>query len=230
MIVNIRENVTRQKKFIADVSHELRTPITVIKNYVEILENFGADDPELFKESMTAIKTAAENMQNLVESLLFLARADENTHTLKKVPVELNELLKSYINFYKNPRVEIIEDKNFIFNGDPEFLKKMFGEFLKNALLYSKKKVTVEIKIDENFATVKFIDRGIGISAEDIDKIFDRFYRADKSRTKIDDEKNSPGLGLSIAKWIADKHKIKINVQSEIGKGSIFELEIKKDC
>lgn len=219
---------TPQKKFIADISHELRTPITVIKNYVEILENFGADDPELFHESMTAIKIAAENMQNLVESLLFLARADENTHELKKIPVELNELLKSVVELRKNSRVEIFTGEKFYFTGDPEFLKKMFGEILKNSLLYSKEKVIIEIQTTENFATVKFIDKGIGISADDIDKIFDRFYRADKSRTKIDDEKNSPGLGLPIAKWIANQHDIKISVKSELGKGSTFAVEIEK--
>ena len=215
-----------QRKFIADISHELRTPITVIKNYVEILENFGADDPKLFHESMTAIKIAAENMQDLVESLLFLARADENTHLLQKISVELNEILKSVVEKFKNPRVEIFTDKKFYFSGDPEFLKRMFGEFLKNSILYSKEKIFVEIHTEENFATVKFIDRGIGIAADDLEKIFDRFYRADKSRTKIDDEKNSPGLGLAIAKWIADQHDIKINVDSEIGKGSTFELKI----
>ena len=228
MILSAKENITRQKKFIADISHELRTPITVIKNYVEILENFGADDPVLFKESMSAIKTAAEDMQNLVESLLFLARADENTHTLQKISVEINEIVKSVIENFKNPRVEIFTGEKFIFKGDPEFLKKMFGEILKNSLLYSKEKVTVEIQTEKNFAAVKFIDRGIGISANNIDKIFDRFYRVDKSRTKIDDEKNSPGLGLPIAKWIADQHDIKIKVQSELEKGTTFELEIKK--
>ena len=97
---------------------------------------------------------------------------------------------------------------------------------MKNSILYSKEKIFVEIHTEENFAAVKFIDKGIGIAADDLEKIFDRFYRADKSRTKIDDEKNSPGLGLAIAKWIADQHDIKINVDSEIGKGSTFELKI----
>lgn len=226
MFIEKNKKCIPQKKFIADISHELRTPITVIKNYVEILENFGADDPKLFHESMTAIKIAAENMQNLVESLLFLARADENAHSLQKISVELNELLKSVVEKFQNPRVEIFTDKKFYFTGDPEFLKKMFGEFLKNSLLYSKEKVLVEIHTEESFAAVKFIDNGIGIADEDFEKIFNRFYRADKSRTKIDDEKNSPGLGLAISKWIADEHNIKITVDSEIGKGSTFELKI----
>lgn len=226
MLISESKNVSRQKKFIADVSHELRTPITVIKNYVEILENFGAEDPELFQESMHAIKIAAENMQNLVDSLLFLARADENAHTLRKISVELNQLIISAVEQIKNSRIEIITGKKFFFSGDPEFLKKMFGEILKNAILYSSEKIFVEIQTAENFATVKIIDNGIGIVAEDLNRIFERFYRADKSRTKIDEDKSSPGLGLSIAKWIADQHNIKISVQSEIGKGSTFELLI----
>lgn len=226
MLITECKNVSRQKKFIADVSHELRTPITVIKNYVEILESFGAEDPELFQESMHAIKIAAENMQNLVDSLLFLARADENAHTLRKISVELNQLIISAVEQIKNSRIEIISDKKFFFMGDPEFLKKMFGEILKNAILYSSEKIFVEIQTSDDFATVKIIDSGIGIAAEDLDRIFERFYRADKSRTKIDEDKNSPGLGLSIAKWIADQHNIKISVQSELGKGSTFELLI----
>ena len=228
MLISECKNISRQKKFIADVSHELRTPITVIKNYVEILENFGAEDPELFQESMHAIKIAAENMQNLVDSLLFLARADENAHNLRKISVELNDLINSAVEQIKNPRIQIIFGDKFNFIGDPEFLKKMFGEFFKNAILYSSDKIFVEIHVEKNFATVKIIDSGIGIAAEDIDKIFDRFYRADKSRTKIDDNKNSPGLGLSIAKWIADQHEIKISVTSEPDKGSTFELRIEQ--
>lgn len=228
MLISESKNISHQKKFIADVSHELRTPITVIKNYVEILENFGAEDSELFQESMTAIKIAAENMQNLVDSLLFLARADENAHTLRKISVELNQLINSAVEQTKNSRIEIISAEKFFFEGDPEFLKKMFGEILKNAILYSSDKIFVEILVEDNFAIVKVIDNGIGIAAEDLDKIFDRFYRADKSRTKIDDNRNSPGLGLSIAKWIADSHNIKISVQSELGKGSTFELHIEK--
>lgn len=224
MLISESKKVSRQKKFIADVSHELRTPITVIKNYVEILENFGAEDPELFQESMHAIKIAAENMQNLVDSLLFLARADENAHTLRKISVELNQLIISAVEQIKNSRIEIITGKKFFFMGDPEFLKKMFGEILKNAILYSSEKIFVEIQTSEDFAIVKIIDSGIGIAAEDLNRIFERFYRADKSRTKIDEDKNSPGLGLSIAKWIAERHEIKITVQSELGKGTTFEL------
>ena len=111
--------------------------------------------------------------------------------------------------------------------ADPNFLSEMFGEFLDNAIKYSKEKISVELTKKNNFAFVKFIDRGIGMSPEDTEKIFDRFFRVDKSRTACDDEEeNSAGLGLSKAKLIADMHDIKIDVTSEEGKGSTFELTI----
>ena len=225
MLGRLEESFTRQKRFIADASHEFRTPITVIKSYAEVLENYGAEE-ELREESTAAIKNSAEGMKNLIEKLLFLARADEGNQPIKKIPVELNEILKSAIK--NNSRINFSGGENFEIIGDPEFLKKMFGEFLSNALNYSTEKIFVEVRTEKNFASVKIIDRGIGISEEDREKIFDRFFRADKSRTKSDDEKISAGLGLSIAKWIADSHGIKINVQSEPGQGSTFELIFEK--
>lgn len=222
MLARLEENFTRQKRFIADASHEFRTPITVIRSYAEVLENYG-DDEELRKEATEAIKKSAENMQTLTEKLLFLARADEGNQLLKKIPVELNELLKSVVK--NNSRVKFIGGKNFEFNGDPVFLKKMFGEFLSNALNYSDDEIIVEVQTEKNFAAVKFIDKGIGIAEDDKEKIFDRFFRADLSRTKSE-EKFSVGLGLPIAKWIADKHEIKIDVKSKLGEGTSFELKI----
>ena len=225
MLERLEKSFMRQKRFIADVSHEFRTPITVIKSYAEILESYG-EEKALREESTTAIKNSAAGMQNIIEKLLFLARADEGKQPIKKIPVELNELLKSVIK--NNSRIEFSGGENFEFIGDPDFLKKMFGEFLSNAMTYSTEKIFVKVESEKNFASVKIIDSGIGISAEDVEQIFDRFFRADKSRTKSDDEKISAGLGLSIAKWIADKHKIKIRVQSEIGRGSTFELIFEK--
>ena len=101
----------------------------------------------------------------------------------------------------------------------------MFAAILDNALKYSDDDVTVELKIFGDKATVNFIDKGIGISPDDKKKVFDRFFRADKVRTKSDNNK-SVGLGLSIAKWIADSHGIKIDIESELGKGSTFICKI----
>ena len=220
--------ITYQQRFVNDVSHELRTPLTIIRGYVDILERYGADDPELFKEAVTSIKTSAQNMQSLVENLLFFARADQDNQPLIKVPVDLDELLKNFVETYRSPRVHVTKLAPCKILADAEFLKRMFAAFLENALQYSPpdKIVTIELTTSDDAATLKFIDRGIGIAKDDCEKIFDRFYRTDKARTKLENNKNSVGLGLSIAKWIADRHDIKISVDSTLGKGSTFALKI----
>ena len=225
MLDKIHESFSRQQQFISDASHELRTPVTVISGYAEILEKFGAQDKELLSESATAIRSEAEHMKNLFEALLFLARADQDKQSLDKLPVNVEMILQEVVDDFKNPRVKFLSEGNFEILGDESALKKMFGAILDNALKYSNDEVTIKLEIERNAAKIHIIDKGIGISAEDKRKVFDRFFRADKSRTKSDDDK-SLGLGLSVAKWIADKHGIEIKIESELGKGTDFVLEI----
>lgn len=227
MLDKLQETFNRQRQFISDASHELRTPLTVIDGYAEILEKFGAKDAELFNESTAAIRTETENLKHLVESLLFFARADNGEQRLEKIPVDVDKILREVVKSFNNQRVEFLSDGNFEMLGDETALTKMFAAILDNALKYSTDKVTIKLKISDDAAQVHIIDSGIGISAEDTGKIFDRFYRVDKSRTNSENE-NSVGLGLSVAKWIADKHDIKIKIDSELGKGSDFILGIKE--
>ena len=222
------ESLLRQQRFVNDVSHELRTPLTIIRGYVDLLETVGAEDQELFREAVSSIKKSAQNMQNLVESLLFLARADQNNQPLTKVPVELDELLKKFVEQFDSPRVEITKLMPCKISGDAEFLKIMFNAFLDNALRYSPPNTAVQIELTtaSDKAQLKFIDRGIGIAKEECEKIFDRFYRTDKARTKLSDPESTAGLGLSVAKWIAENHDISIAVKSKPGEGSTFTLTI----
>lgn len=222
------ELLLRQQRFVNDVSHELRTPLTVIRGYVDILEHYGTEDPELFREAVTSIKNSAQNMQALVESLLFLARADQGHQPLTKLPVELDELLKKFVEDYSSPRVQITKLVPCKISADAEFLKKMLAAFLDNALRYSPPDTLVKVELTATLdtATLKFIDRGIGIAKDDCEKIFDRFYRTDKARTKLASDESTVGLGLTIAKWIADRHDITISVKSKLGEGSTFKLTI----
>ncbi len=226
MLDRLEQSFTQQKRFIADASHELRTPITVIRGYADMLERYGADDKEILEEATAEIKKSAQNMQYLVENLLLLARADADTQNFIKTPVDINEILKVTIESFANPRLEFANDKIFEIKGDAEFLKKMFAAFIDNALIYSQDKVSVKLKNFGSAAVVEISDKGIGIAPENLDKIFDRFYRVDKARTKTEDDKISAGLGLSIAKWIADNHGVKIEVASTLGKGTTFKLTI----
>ena len=228
MQLGIEADGFRQQRFVNDVSHELRTPLTIICGYVDLLESYGANDPELFKEAVQSIKNSAQNMRSLVESLLFLARADQGRQPLNKVPVELDTLLIKFLEDYQSPRVQLSKLTPCRILADAEFLKKMFAAFLDNALRYSLSNTVVKVELTNlgDKATLKFIDKGVGIPKEDCTKIFDRFYRTDKARTKVNGNENSVGLGLSVAKWIADRHDIKIKVKSKPGEGSTFTLII----
>lgn len=226
MLDKINETFSRQQQFISDASHELRTPITVISGYADILKKFGAQDKELLDESTAVIQSEADNMKTLLDSLLFLARADQGNQHLDKLPVSVKEVLREVADAFQSPRVKFLSDVDFEIIGDESALKKMFAAILDNALKYSDDTVTINLELTEDAAEVHIIDSGVGISKEDQKKIFDRFYRVDKSRTKSDDE-NSVGLGLSVAKWIADKHGIKIEIDSEVDKGTDFILLIK---
>ena len=226
MLDRINKTFAQQRQFISDASHELRTPLTIIDGYAQIIEKFGAKNKELLDESSAAIKGATDNMKNLLESLLFLAHADQGEQVLNKVVVDVEEILKSVVDEYDNPRVIFSSEGNFQTFGDPNALKKMFSVILDNALEYSEDDVTIDLKIFGNIAKVNFVDKGIGISADDQKKIFDRFFRADKARTKSDENK-SVGLGLSIAKWIADNHDIEFEIESELDSGTTFKCVVR---
>ena len=226
MLDRLEESFVQQQKFIADASHELRTPVTVIRGYADMLDSYGAEDPELLKESTAEIKKSARNMQYLVESLLFLARADQGTQPLNKMPVDIGEILLETVESFCTPRIEFIDDEPFEISGDAGFLEKMFAAFIDNALNFSTGEVIVRLKNFGDVAEVKIIDSGIGIAPENIARIFDRFFKVDAARTITDEDKISAGLGLSIAKWVADKHGIKIGVESELGGGTSFTLTI----
>lgn len=226
MLDRLEASFVQQQKFIADASHELRTPVTVIRGYVDLLESYGATDAEILAESTAAIKNSTQNMQELVENLLFLARADQGNHPLNKVPLELGDVLRAAVDSFKNPRIEFTCDEPFETVGDAGLLEKMFAAFIDNALTFSTEKVIVRVRNLENNVAVEISDSGIGIAPENIGRIFDRFFKVDAARTNSDDDKISAGLGLSIAKFIADQHGIKIGVDSEPGAGTIFTLTV----
>ena len=216
----LKKNFYQQQRFISDASHEFRTPLTIIRGYADMLEKFGAEDKEIFFEATAAIKKSSQNMQDLIEKLLFLARAEENLLPLKKNSVDIAELLKSVVKNFNTARIEFSCKKNFEVVGDKIFLEKMFQEIIDNALTFSEEKIFVEV--EKNFVTIS--DSGIGIVEENFEQIFEKFFKVDKSRTKTDAEKISAGLGLAIAKFISDSHKIKIKIDSKLNQGTKFIL------
>ncbi|TCT16296.1 signal transduction histidine kinase [Natranaerovirga pectinivora] len=227
MMDRIETSYNNQKQFVSDASHELRTPIAVIQGYANLLNRWGKEDKEVLNESIIAIKNESNNMQELVEKLLYLARHDKKTLKLEKELFELKDLLNEMIRETKMiAKSHIIESEincSPIIYGDKQSIKQGIRIFIDNALKYTEPggKITIKCETENDGCLVSIIDTGIGISKKDLNKIFSRFYRADESRNN---NKNGHGLGLSIAKLIVLAHNGKIKVKSKLGEGSVFTI------
>lgn len=229
MLDRIESSVNQQNQFVSDASHELRTPISVIQGYANLLHRWGKDDRKVLEESIFAIKSEAENMKELVEKLLFLARGDKNAQKVEKEDFILGELIYELIKetklVHKNYHIESERNEKFIVYADRKLIKEALRIFMDNSIKYTKEGGTIKLDCyltkNINTAAIIIADTGIGISKEHIPHIFERFYRADKSRTK---SSGGTGLGLSIAKWIIDMHEGKIDVWSELDIGTVIKI------
>lgn len=234
MLDRLQRTYEAQNQFVSDASHELRTPIAVIQGYANLLDRWGKEDKEVLDEAIGAIKSEAEAMKTLVEQLLFLARSDKHTQKVEMADFKVNELIGEVVKETKliAPNHEILNMHNeeIIINGDRSLLKEALRVFIDNSIKYTEEQGTIKINsyVRGKKLVLEVEDTGAGISKEDVPFIFDRFYRADKSRTK---ESGGTGLGLSIAKWIIIKHKGKIEVQSKLGHGTKITilLPLKED-
>jgi signal transduction histidine kinase len=231
MLNDIQQSYEREKQFVSDASHELRTPIAVIKGYAGMLNRWGKDDPAILEESIQAILGETENMHSLVESLLFIARNDKGTLKMDMQTFNLSELIQEIV---KETRLidtqhditESIESDHIQF-GSIDKLKQACRVFIDNSIKYTPDggKIDIALTLKPPYNVLTIADNGIGISKEDLPHIFDRFYRADKSRTKLKDAQHGgTGLGLSIAKIIIEQHGGQIIVESDLNQGTTFTL------
>ncbi len=228
MLDRIETAYDGQKQFVSDASHELRTPIAVIQGYANMLERWGKDDVAVRDEAIAAINKEAANMKELVEKLLFLARHDKQTLKMKSEEVDLRALCEDAVR-----ETRMIDTAHDIIQGDMQdvsvlgdsaSLKQALRIFIDNAIKYTPAggKVTVSCICGGLGALVSVADTGRGIPAQDLKRIFDRFYRVDDSRGAV----HGHGLGLSIARIIATGHGGRINVRSREGVGSTFTMEL----
>ena len=229
MLDRLESSYELQNQFVSDASHELRTPISVIQGYANLLDRWGKDDSKVLEESIAAIKSESEEMKNLIENLLFLARGDKDVQKIEKKDFYINELIDEVIKETKlvDDAHEIVCERNesISINADYSLLKEAIRIFVDNSLKYTKEGGRIELQCyaNNNKAVIGIQDTGIGIPKEDLPYIFDRFYRADKSRTK---QTGGTGLGMAIAKWIVLRHGGTINVHSEINVGTKIEVAL----
>ncbi len=233
MLGRLEEAFEAQQRLVADVSHELRTPLTTIQGNLDLLRRGAIQDPALRGEALRAIGDETARMRRLVSDLLLLAQADAGLQ-LHRQPVELDTLL---LEVYRQAQVMAdgvtvrlgAEDQAVVL-GDADRLKQLLLNLVVNALNYTPAggAVTLTLRRSNGWVQVVVADTGVGIEADDLPHIFDRFYRADRSRSRS----GGSGLGLSIAQWIAHAHGGRIEVESTVGVGSTFTVwlpEAKED-
>jgi heavy metal sensor kinase len=231
MLTRIESAFQRVAQFTADASHELRTPLAILRTRTELVLRRPRSERE-YREELQQLLQGLERGSDLVERLMLLARADSGDRILQREQVELDAILKRVCE--QGETLAAAKDLQFrtrlaaepvILVGDADFLERLFLILIDNAIKYTPRQGDVEVSshVAGASAIITVRDSGIGIQAEDLPHLFERFYRVDKARSR---ESGGAGLGLSIGRWIARAHGGDINVESAPGKGTAFRVQL----
>ena len=230
-ITSLRQLEKIKTEFVANASHELRTPVAAIKGFSETLLDGALEDKEASRRFVEIIDKEAHRLTGLINDLLYLSRL-EVKNNIDKGPVNVEEVLMDCVtnlaNYSADQGVQIIIDKKDHIPeilANKELLTSSFINLIDNGIKYTPRGGFLRINVEKKCDMIKinFTDNGIGIPKDDLPRIFERFYRVDKSRNQ---DIKGTGLGLSIVKYIMEQHQGYIHVQSEIGKGSTFILTL----
>ncbi len=232
-ITEIKRQERIRKDFVANVSHELRTPLAAIKGYLETLADEGMDDPAQAKEFLSILQKNSDRLQNIVEDLLHLSRIESGLDPVRPVEILLAECLEKNLLLLaplvkkKKQTLSLSIPPQTNLWADLKKMNQVFINLLDNAIKYTSEGGMIEIRAfeKEGRIEIEIQDSGIGIPKEDLSRIFERFYRVDRTRSR---ELGGTGLGLSIVKHIVEAHGGRISAQSEPGKGSRFILVLPK--
>ena len=241
-LVVVLQDITEQKKlddmrkeFVANVSHELRTPLTTVKSYTETLLDGAMEEEELAKEFLTIINSEADRMAFLVRDLLQLTRFDNKQVRLDMTEIEMNDFLSMTVRqnkIHAEAKNQVLSFEPYehmvVVHGDRDRVGQVVNNIVTNAIKYSLEQATIRIFIteDDQYFKVNVKDTGMGISREDLPRIFERFYRVDKARSRA---MGGTGLGLAIAKEIMETHGGRLTAESEYGKGTTMTMWFPKE-
>lgn len=233
MLARLQELFERQRRFSGDISHELRTPLTAILGNTTLLKRGAALPPAERADMLDEIEAEAQHMRRLITDLLLLAQADAGL-AIQHERVELNVLLQDVYRQAQrragDRNLSIVHEEPapnlpVVVLGDADRLRQALVNLVENAIRYTPPtgRIDLSLRIIGGQAEIAVSDSGQGIAPEDLPHIFDRFYRADKARTRAD---GGAGLGLSIVQWVVEAHWGEIAVESRLGEGSTFRIRL----
>lgn len=230
MLDRMQRYIDQQTQFVSDVSHELRTPVAIIQGHLEMLERWGKDDPKVLEDSIKATLLETKRMKNLVQEMLDLSRAEEVEINFRNQHTVVNDVVYQVFNNFKMLYPE------FTFRLDDDLKEPIMADIYRdhleqvlvilcdNAVKYSTndhQEIHLSLSRGMNTIEIGVQDFGEGISPENIQRVFDRFYRVDKARSR---KKGGNGLGLSIAKRLIEGYHGSITLESSVGAGSLFRI------
>ncbi|CAM3081764.1 HAMP domain-containing sensor histidine kinase [Lactiplantibacillus plajomi] len=231
MLDQMQRYINQQQQFVEDVSHELRTPVAIIQGHMELLNRWGKDDPQVLSESLAASLAETKRMQSLVQEMLDLSRAEQLEINFSRETTDVQKQVSQAFNDFRM----IHPDFRFTFDDDVKkpvyaqiyrnHLEQVLIILLDNAVKYStrRKEIHLSLSTDRRNVEVAVQDFGEGIATDNLDRVFNRFYRVDKARSR---DKGGNGLGLSIAQRLIEGYHGKISVESVVGQGSIFRFQL----
>ncbi len=224
MLKRLKEQTDAQIDFVNNASHELKTPIFIIDGYINLIKRWGINNKEISSEAITSISEETKNMNSLVQKLLFLAK--DNKNILEIQNINLTDIIENVLYdlkiIYPNQKIFFYK-KDITIKSDPHLIRQLFLNLIENAIKYGKKK-PIEIKIihHKNISVI-IKDSGEGISQENLDHIYDKFFRVDKARSRTI---GSHGLGMSIVKKIITILNIDLDIKSVLNKGTTITVTL----
>lgn len=231
MLDRTQRYIDQQSQFVGDVSHELRTPVAIIQGHMEMLERWGKDDPKVLDDSIKAALAETSRMNNLVKEMLDLSRAEQVEIKFRDATTKVEEVVQQVYNNFKmiHPDFKFILDDDLRQDVEVNIYRDHLEQILiilcDNAVKYSTDRKEIHISLSQNYNSVEIgvQDFGEGIANDEVTKVFDRFYRVDKARSR---KKGGNGLGLSIAERLVKGYHGTITVESQLGSGSIFRITL----
>ncbi|PAB57240.1 HAMP domain-containing sensor histidine kinase [Anaeromicrobium sediminis] len=224
---------TFRREFIANTSHELKTPISLIKAYAELTLDIEGEEKESREANLKVIIDESDRLTNMVEDILYLSKMEAGYYDPTTEPFIVNDILTRVIDklkyFAKEKNIDILfnYNKELFIEGDENKIFQVFFNILNNSIIHSFKNSEIQINLldNKNSIRIEFKDFGSGIPKEDLPYIWERFYKVDKSRKR---NKSGTGLGMSIVKNILEAHNYAYGIESEVNKGTLVWIEVKK--